>query len=123
MPRNQKTDNYALSVLYKLTRPDCKKAYVGQTGQSFSTRNKHKYAFWNNNYTFKFALHHIEQAYSFDTIHNTMQVLQYHMKSAHLNTIERYYILVEHAANNRSNDSRTIFPNAIFDTLPKADYP
>jgi hypothetical protein len=91
MPKNQKTDKYALSGVYKLTCPDCKKACMGQTGRSFSTHyNEHKYAFQNNSYTSKFAQHLIEHAHSFDTIHNSMQVLQYHKKSAHLNTIEQY---------------------------------
>jgi len=56
-------------------------------------------------------------------MHDTMQVLQNHKKSAHLNTLERYYIHVEYADNNHLNDSYTIFPNAIFDTLLKTHSP
>jgi len=41
----------------------------------------------------------------------------------HLNTIERYYIHAEHAANNHLNDDHTTFPNKIFDTLLKAYRP
>jgi hypothetical protein len=35
MHKNQKSDKYASSGVYKLTCPDRKKAYVGQTGRSF----------------------------------------------------------------------------------------
>ena len=34
--RNLPTDKFALSGVYKLTCPDCNKAYVGQTGRCFS---------------------------------------------------------------------------------------
>jgi hypothetical protein len=46
-----------------------------------------------------------------------------HKKSARLNTLERYYIHAEYAANDHLNDSHTIFPNAIFDTLLKTHSP
>ena len=112
-------NKYALSGVYKLTCPDCKKAYVRQTDRNFSIcYNKHKHAFRNIGHTSKFAQHLIERAHSFCTIHNTMQVLQYHKKGAHLNTIERYYIHAEYAANHL-NDSHTVFPNAVFDTILK----
>ena len=52
-----------------------------------------------------------------------MQVLQYHKKSAQLNTLERYYIHAEYAADNHLNDSNTIFCNAIFDTILKTHCP
>jgi len=45
------------------------------------------------------------------TIENTMQILHHHRKGSHLNTIERYYIHAEHAANNHLNDDHTISPN------------
>ena len=124
MHKNQKSDKYASSGVYKLTCPDCKKAYVGQTGRSFSIRyNEHKLAFRNNSHTSKFAQRLIDHAHSFGTIHDTMQVLQNHKKSAHLNTLERYYINAKYANNNHLNDSHTIVLNAIFDTLLKAHSP
>jgi hypothetical protein len=46
-------------------------------------------------------------------------VLHHQKKGPHLNTTERFYIHVEHAASNHLNDDRTIFPNKIFDTLIK----
>jgi hypothetical protein len=97
---------------------------VGQTGQSFLICfNEHNHAFRNNSHTSKSAQHLIEHAYSFGTIHNTIHVLQYHKKSAHLNTLEQYYIRTEYASNNHLNDSHTIFSNVIFDTLLKMHQP
>jgi hypothetical protein len=78
MHKNQKTDKYASSGVYALTCSD-RKAYVAQTDWSFPIcYNKHKLAFRNNSNTSKFAQHLIEHAHSFGTIHDTMQVLQYH---------------------------------------------
>jgi len=79
MHKNQKTGKYSSSGVYKLTCPKFKKAYVGQTAQSFSICfNEHDHAFRNNSQTSKFAHHLIEYAHSFGTIHNTIHVLQYH---------------------------------------------
>ena len=46
-----------------------------------------------------------------------MQILQYHKKSTHLNTIERYYIHAEFTVNNHLNESKNIFPNPIFEAI------
>jgi hypothetical protein len=104
--KHHKTDKYAQSRVYKLTRLDCKKAYVGQAGRSFLVRyNEHKQAFRNNCHTSKFAQHLLKQAHSLGNIHNTIQILHYQKKSAHLNTVECYYIHAEFTANNHLNDS------------------
>jgi hypothetical protein len=66
----------------------------------------------------KFAQHLIEHAHPFNTIHNTMEILQYQKKGAHLNTTECYYIYAEYATDNQLNN-QNIFPNAIFDALLK----
>jgi hypothetical protein len=109
--------------MYKLTCPDCKKAYVGQTERNFTTRyNEHKHAFRSNSHTSSFA-HLSEHAHSLGTIKNTMQILHYHKKAAQLNTLERHYIHADYASNNHLNDSHTTFPNAIFDTLLKTHRP
>jgi len=47
-----------------------------------------------------------------------MQLLHYHKKGAHLNTVERYYIYAEYTANNHFNDNHTLLPHVICDTLP-----
>jgi len=93
---------------------------MGQTGRNFLARyNEHKLAFRNNSHASKFAQHLLEQAHSFITIDNTMQILHYQKKSAHLNTVQRYYIHVEFAANNHLNDGQNIFPNPIFEAILK----
>ena len=108
--KTHKTDEYTQSWVYELTCPDCNKAYVGQTERSFLVRySEHKQAFRNNSHASKVAQHLVEQAHSFGTIHNTMQVLHYQKKSAHLNRVERYYIHVEFTASNHLNN-RTSFP-------------
>ena len=118
--RKPPTDKFALSGLYKLTYPDCNKAYVGQTERCFSLRYKeHKSAFHNNSHTPKFTQHLHEEAHSFGPISNIIQVLHHQRKGEHLNTIDRFYIHKEHAARNRLNDDQTIFPNKIFDSLIK----
>ena len=49
-------DKYTRSEAYKLTCPDCHKAYVGQTGRSFLERfNEHKSAFKINSHTSNYA--------------------------------------------------------------------
>jgi len=109
-----KTDKYTQSGVYKLTWPDCNKAYVSQTGKSFLVRyNENKQAFRYNSHTSKLAQHLVEQAHSFGTVHNLMQILHYQKKSAHFNTVERYYIHTESIANNHLNYNQNIFPNAI----------
>jgi hypothetical protein len=115
---------FSSSGVYKLTCPDCKKAYVGQTGRNFTTRyNEHKHAFRTNSHSSRFAKHLYEHSHSFDTIENSMQVLHHHKKGAHLNTLERFYIHAEYTTNNHLNDSHTILPNKIFDTLLKTHQP
>jgi len=109
MHKNRNPDKFSFPGVYKLTCPDCKKAYVGQTGRSFAMRyNVHEHAFRNNNHTSRFA-HLIEHVHSFGTFNNTMQRLHYHKKGAHHNTVERYYIYAEYTANNHLNDNIPYF--------------
>jgi hypothetical protein len=120
MHKQQVTDRYTRSGVYKLTCPDCEKVYVGQTGRSFKVRfNEHKNAFQTNNHTSKFVQHLIEHNHSFGTIHNTMQVLQHHSKGTLLNAVENFYIYTEYITNNHLNDNQTIFPNKIVDIFLK----
>ena len=75
MPKKQVLDKYTQSGVYKLTCPDCDKAYVRQTGRSFIVRfNEHKNAFKTNSHTSNFAKNLIEHTHSFSSIHNTMQI-------------------------------------------------
>jgi hypothetical protein len=124
MQRQQTSDKYAQSGVYKLTCPDCKKAFVGQTGRNFAVRfNEQKNAFKTNSHASNYAKDLIEQAHSFSSIQNTMQILQHHSEGAHLNTIARYYIYAEFTKNNHLNDEPNISPNKIFDALLKSHQP
>ena len=80
-------DKFTRSGAYKLTCPDCPKAYVVQTARSFLERfNEHKILFKTNRHTFNYAKHILEKSHSFGPIHNRMEILQYHGKGTHLNT-------------------------------------
>jgi len=76
-------------------------------------------AFKNNSHSSKYAKHLIEQNHALDSIQNTMQVLQYQNKGAHLNTYECFHIYAEYIKENHLNDEHTIFQNKLFDTLLK----
>jgi hypothetical protein len=53
---NSQQDKFTQSGIYKLTCPDCNKAYIGQTGRDFYARyNEHKRAFKYNTQHSKFA--------------------------------------------------------------------
>jgi len=77
---------------------------------SLSTTN----AFKNNSHLSKYVRHLIEQNHTLDSIQNTVQVLQYQNKGAHLNTYERFHIYAEYINKNHLNDEHTIFPNKLF---------
>jgi RNA-splicing ligase RtcB len=110
-PKTQASDKYTRSGAYKLTYPDCHKAYVGQTSRSFTQRFKeHKNAFKFSRNNSNYAKHALTHSHSFGPIHTTMQVLQYQNKEAHLNTIERYFIYKEFSRNNGLNDEHNISP-------------
>jgi hypothetical protein len=109
--KQQVPDIYTQSGVYKLKCPDCNKSCVGQTGRSFQARfSEHKNASKTNSHTSNFAKHLNEQAHTFGSIRNTMQILQRENKGSHLNTIERFYICAEYLNNKHLNDEHTIFP-------------
>ena len=121
--KNHTPDKYSLSGVYKLTCPDCHKAYIGQTGRRFAARFKeHEAAFRNNSHSNSNFAKHLIEGHSFGPIHNIMRVLHYYRKGAHLNTLERFHIHAEATTNNHLTDNHTTFPNAIFDTLAKNKY-
>jgi hypothetical protein len=122
--KNSTPDKFSLSVVYKLTCPDCNKAYIGQTGRRFSIHyNENKKACHNNTHTSSFAQHFHEQAKSFGSGENVRQVIQHQKKGACLKTVEKYYIDSEYIVNNHLNDNHSIFPNIVFDTLLKTAVP
>ena len=117
-------DKYTRSGAYKLTCPDCDKAYIGQTGRGFNERYKeHKHAFRTNSHTSNYAKHILEQLHTFGPIDQTMQILQHREKGTHLNTIERFFIYAEFSKNHHLNDEQSISPNKIFDAMLKLHQP
>jgi len=66
-----------------------------------------------------YAKNTLEHSHPFGSINETMQILQYQGKEAHLNTIERDFIYKEFLNNNHLNDEFNITPNKIFDALLK----
>jgi Fe-S-cluster formation regulator IscX/YfhJ len=52
-------------------------------------------------------------------VQDIMQVVQFQKKGIHLNTIERFHIHKEAAANNHLNDDHTLSPNKILETILK----
>jgi hypothetical protein len=116
--KKQYTDINSKSGVYKLTCPDCEKAYIGQTGRDFTTRFKeHRHAFRTANQSNSFAKHLTENLHHFGCMKETMEILHLQNKGTHLNTLEKFYIYAEHKKQNHLNDDQTIFPNKIFDTL------
>jgi len=98
-------DKYTLSGIYRLTRPDCNRVYVGQTGCDFHTRYKeHLRAFQCNTQQSKFAQHLTKHGHTFGSINSTMEIMQLHRKSTHLNTLEKFYIHKEFVNNKHLNE-------------------
>jgi hypothetical protein len=65
-------------------------------GRSFTQRFKeHKKAFRSSTNTSNYAKHALEHSHPFGPINETIQILQYQGKGAHLSTIERYFIYKE----------------------------
>jgi len=95
MHKPEPPDKYSRSRVYKLTCQECNKAYVGQTGRSFTQRFKeHKNAFKSNRNTSNYAKHALDHQHPFGPIQETMQILQYqrnppqhHRKIFHLQRI------------------------------------
>src|SRR5215469_4544053 len=120
MQKQEPPDMYLRSGVYKLSCPDCNKAYIGQTGRKFLTRFKeHKRAAKLNKDYSNFAKHINTHAHSFGAIDTTMTILKKQGRGTHLNTLERFYIHKEASHNNHLNDNHTILPNKIFDTILK----
>jgi hypothetical protein len=79
-------DKYEKSGIYRLTCPDCKKVYVGQTGRSFSVRFREH--FWDYKYAnskSKFVEHLLNHHHSFGPMHTTMDILHLTSKGTMVN--------------------------------------
>jgi len=78
---------------------------------------EYRNAFKSGRNTSKYAKHALEHSHPFGPFQETMRILQYQDKGAHLNTIGRYFIYKEFSNNNHLNDDSNITPNKIFDAL------
>jgi hypothetical protein len=122
--KNHTTDKFSKSRVYRLICSGCHKTYVGQTGRQFSARyREHLTTFHKKNNSLNYAKHLNEADHSFGPIHDIMEILHYQGKEGHLNTVEKFHIYAEFAANNQLSDPQTHSPNTIFDILTKAHRP
>jgi hypothetical protein len=97
---------------------DCQRAYVGQTGLSFSTSFKeHKLDYKTINQKSNFAKHLLDYGHAWYPMEDSMTTLQTANKGRMLNTLERFHIYAETKKQNQINDQHTVFPNVIFDKL------
>jgi hypothetical protein len=113
-PDTSKKDNFQKSGMYRLTCPDCKQTYTGQTRKNFKKRYKehfqsYKYGSQNS----KFAQHLLDNKHSFGSMHDIMTPLCFNKKGIHLNTLEKFHIFEEVQRNNHINDKCTIIENKI----------
>ena len=90
-------------------------AYIGSVSSMLCVWN----AFKSSRNTSKYAKCALQYSYPFGPIHETIQILQYQGKGAHLNTVERYFIYKEFYINNHLNDESNKAPKKIFDALLK----
>jgi hypothetical protein len=111
-------DKYEKSGIYKLTCPECKKAYVGQTGRPFSVRfREHFRDYRHANNKSKFAEHLLNHQHSFGPMNTIMDILHVTSKGTMMNTIERFHIYNETKNDNQIDDRGTVKPNTIFDSI------
>jgi hypothetical protein len=114
----KKQDAYSKTGVYKLTRSECNKQYIGQTGRSFRGRYKehareYNYATNKSNY----AKHLLDTQHPLKPIDDCMTTLDTTKKGSMLNTIERFYIHQATQNNSQLNDRNTVTPNPIFNTI------
>jgi hypothetical protein len=94
-PNHSHQNQYEKSGTYQLTRPDCKKKYVSQTGRSFQKRfQEHFRDFKYNNYKSKFAVHLLENQYSIGPINDIMEILYTTNKGRLMDTLEKNFIFI-----------------------------
>jgi hypothetical protein len=106
-------DKYEKSGVYKLTCPDCKKAYIGQTGRPFSVRFRENFRDYKHSKNkSKFAEHLLDLHHSFGPINTTMDILHLTSKWTMMNTFENYHIYNETSRDNQINGHHTVKPNA-----------
>jgi hypothetical protein len=83
-------------------------------------QGKHLTSFHKKNSPSNYSKHLNEAGQSFGPILDIMEILHCQGKGRHLNTVEKFHIYAEFAANDQLSDPQTHSPNAIFDILTKA---
>jgi hypothetical protein len=86
--RDKKTDVYNPGGVNQMTCKDCLLKYVGQTGRTFRTRyNEYIREIQTNGKTSKYDQHIPNTTHYYDTVANTMKVLQVERKGKMLRHI------------------------------------
>jgi hypothetical protein len=122
-PKNQITDIYNKSGVYQLKCNECPIKYIGQTGRTSKARFKeHIQDIRTNKSNTKFAQHILNIEHTYNTIDQTMKILNIKKKGHKLNTLERFEIYNLTTKAVQLNDTHTVTHNPIFDVLIKT-YP
>jgi hypothetical protein len=109
--RNQ----YDESGVYGLKCQNCPGIYIGQTGRSFKIRYKeHVQDIKNNKSRTGFSNHIFNTGHAYDTVENTMEILNFQEKGNYLNTLERFHIYKAKKTGGLLNDNYV--DNPVFET-------
>jgi hypothetical protein len=116
--KEHNTDKYSHSGIYGLKCSSCQMKYVGQTGRNFRVRyREHIHAIRSNKTTSKYAQHILETGHAYNTLENTLNILQFEKKSQKMNSLEQYYIYKLTKENLQLNDTHTNKYNPIFQVI------
>jgi hypothetical protein len=84
-----------MSGIYKLTCPDCNKAYIGQIGRPFAFRFREHFRYYIYDYKSKFAQHLLGHHHSIGPINTIKDTLPITTKGRMINTMEKFHIYKE----------------------------
>jgi hypothetical protein len=116
--KDQNPDKYNRSGIYEMKCNSCQLKYVGQTDRNFRIRYKeHIHAIRSNKTISKYAQHILETEHTYGTLENTLNILQFEMKSRKMNSLQQYYIYRITKENLQLNDTYTNNYNPIFDLI------
>ena len=89
-------NNFRKSGVYQLTRHECNKKYIGQTGCSFEKRfQEHLTDYKYRNGKSKFAQHLLDNEHSIGPTEDIMKMLHINEKGKMMNTLENLYIYIK----------------------------
>jgi hypothetical protein len=97
---------------------NCPGIYLGQTGQSFKIRYREHVQDIKNNKSRTGFLHHIlNTGHAYDSIENTLAILNFQEKDTYLNTLERFHIYKAKKMGGLLNDNYTDTYNPVFELI------